>query len=135
MANSLYGKARQRFAQGLLNWDVDDVKVVLVDAGAYTVSIDVNEFLSDIPSGARIATSASLTGKSSVLGECDANDVTITGVTGVNIEAVVLYKDTGAPGSSPLIAYIDTATGLVLTPNGGDVLVGWNNGANKIFRL
>ena len=32
-------------------------------------------------------------------------------------------------------AYIDTATGLPITPNGGDIIVTWDNGINKIFRL
>lgn len=36
---------------------------------------------------------------------------------------------------SPLIAYIDTATGLPVTPNGGDITIAWDSGANKIFKL
>ena len=135
MANSLYGLTRAKFAQASINWNTANVKVVLVDTGAYTASIDVHEFLSDIPVGARIATSGNLANKTSVLGECDADDITVTGVTGTTIEALVLYVDTGTAGTSSLIAYIDTATGLVLTPNGGDVLVSWNNSTNKIFRL
>ncbi len=34
-----------------------------------------------------------------------------------------------------LIAYIDTATGMPVTPNGGDITIAWDNGANKIFKL
>ena len=33
------------------------------------------------------------------------------------------------------INFIDTATGLPITPNGGDIIVTWDNGANKIFKL
>lgn len=135
MANSLYGKAREKFAQASLNWNTSNIKVVLVDTGAYTCAIDVHEFLSDIPVGARIATSLNFTGKTSISGECDADDVTVSGVSGATIEAVIIYVDSGTAATSSLIAYIDTATGLTLTPNGGDVLIGWNNGANKIFRL
>ena len=58
-----------------------------------------------------------------------------TSVTGASIEAIVLYKDTGTDSTSPLIAFIDTATGLPITPNGGDIIVTWDNGANKIFKL
>jgi hypothetical protein len=47
----------------------------------------------------------------------------------------VIYKDTGTAATSPLIAYIDTATGLPVTPNGGDITVTWDNGSNKIFKL
>jgi hypothetical protein len=49
--------------------------------------------------------------------------VTFTAVTGDVSEAVILYKDTGVAATSPLIAYIDTATGLPVTPNGGDITV------------
>jgi hypothetical protein len=56
-------------------------------------------------------------------------------VTGDQSEALVIYKDTGSAATSPLIAYIDTATGLPVTPNGADVTVTWDNGSNKIFKL
>jgi len=61
--------------------------------------------------------------------------MTFTSVTGASIEAIVLYKDTGTDSTSPLIAFIDTATGLPITPNGGDIIVTWDNGPNKIFKL
>lgn len=134
MANNLYNKGAERFAQGLINWNTADVKAVLVDAGAYTVNL-THEFLSSIPAGARIATSPSLASKSSVDGACDANDITFTAVSGVSCEAIVLYVDSGDPATSPLIAYIDTAPGLPITPNGGDIIVTWDNGTNKIFKL
>ena len=38
-------------------------------------------------------------------------------------------------GTSPLIANIDVATGLPITPSGGDIIVQWDTGANKIFKL
>ena len=52
-----------------------------------------------------------------------------------SIEAIVIYVDTGTEATSPLIAYIDTATGLPITPNGGDIIVTWDNGVNKIFKV
>ena len=61
--------------------------------------------------------------------------MTFTDVTGASIEAIIIYSDTGTEATSPLIAYIDTATGLPITPNGGDIIVTWDNGANKIFKL
>jgi hypothetical protein len=135
MANALYGKGRQRFLEGSIVILTDNIKAVLVDTGAYTVSIDTHEFLSDIASGARIATSGNLASKTSTLGVFDAADVTLTAVTGTTVEAVVIYKDTGTASTSPLIAYIDTATGLPVTPNGGDETITWDNGSNKIFKL
>ncbi len=68
-------------------------------------------------------------------GAADGADVTFTSVSGPTIEAIVIYRDTGTEATSPLIAYIDTATGLPITPNGGDIIVTWDNGANKIFKV
>ena len=65
----------------------------------------------------------------------DAADITFTSVSGPSIEAIILFADTGTESTSPLIAYIDTATGLPITPNGGDIIVTWDNGANKIFKV
>ena len=135
MTSALYGKARQKFLDGSINWTSDTIKVVLVDAADYAVSIDTHEFLSDIPAAGRVATSAALTGKTSTLGVADANDVSFSNVSGDQSEALVIYKDTGSAATSALIAYIDTATGLPATPNGGNVNVTWSDGANKIFRL
>jgi len=46
----------------------------------------------------------------------------------------VLYQHTGAE-SALLLLLIDTATGLPCTPNGGDITLSFDNGANKIFKL
>jgi hypothetical protein len=137
MSNALYNKARQAFLEGGLAWLTDDIRVILVDNALYTFNQSTHEFLSDIPAGARVAVSTSLTGKTSTDGVADATDLnpTFTAVSGAQSEAVVLYKHTGVEGTSRLIAYIDTATGLPVTPNGGDILVVWDNGANKIFKL
>ena len=135
MANALYDKARERFLTGQFNWSTDSIKSVLVDTGAYTVSLTSHEFLSDISSSARVSTSGAFTGKTTTGGAADANDITFSSVSGSSIEAIVIYADTGTEATSPLIAFIDTATGLPITPNGGDIIVTWDNGANKIFKL
>ncbi|WP_100504110.1 hypothetical protein [Mycobacteroides abscessus] len=135
MASALYDKARQAFLTGAINWTSDNIKAVLVDTGTYSPSLSSNEFLSDITAGARIATSGNLTGKSATLGVADAADVTFSAVSGATAEAIVIYKDTGSAASSRLIAYIDTATGLPVTPNGGDISVAFDNGSNRIFRI
>jgi hypothetical protein len=135
VANALFDKGRQKFLEGGIAWLTDNIKGVLVDTGAYTADLANHEFLSDVPSGARISTSPNLGTKTSTAGVADAADAVFTAVTGATIEALVLYKDTGTVGTSALIAYIDTATGLPLTPNGGDVNIVWDNGANRIFKL
>ncbi len=135
MANALYDKGREGFLDGTIDWDTDNIKVVLVDTAAYTVNLATHDFLDDIVIGARIATSANLASKTVTAGVADAADVTFTAVTGASVEALVIYKDTGVAGTSRLIAYIDTGTGLPVTPNGGDITVQWDSGANKIFKL
>lgn len=141
MANSLYDKGRQRFLEAQLNWLTDDIKVVMVDTAVYTFA-STHEFFTSIPAGARITAPTTLTNKTSTNGAADAQDVTFAAVNGPSIEALVIYREVlGTDGitpdeaASPLIAYIDTATGLPITPNGGDIIVTWDNGINKIFRL
>ncbi len=135
MSNALYDKGREGFLAGDIDWDTDVIKAVLIDAADYTVNLATHQFLSDIPGAARVATSAPLTGKTVANGVADAADITFPAVSGDPAEALVLYQDTGTEGTSRLIAYIDTATGLPVTPNGGDINVAWDNGINKIFKL
>lgn len=135
MANTLYDAARQRFLEAQINWLTDTMKVILVDTGAYTPQTAVHQYLSDIASSSRIAGPVTLTSKTTTGGAADAADVTFTSVTGASIEAIVIYSDTGTESTSPLIAFIDTATGLPITPNGGDIIVTWDNGVNKIFKV
>jgi hypothetical protein len=136
MANALYDKGRNRFAIGDIHWKAsggDTIKTALVD-NTYTPNLSTDEFWSEI-SAKKVGTPQALTLLDPVVGVCDANDVTFTAVTGNQVNYIVLYKDTGVEGTSPLIACIDTATGLPVTPNGGDIQVQWDNGANKIFKL
>lgn len=138
MASSLYGKGRESFLKGEIVSATDNIKVVAVQiAGGtpYTVSIDVDQFLSDVPSGSRILTSGNFATKTTTLGVFDALDITFTAATGNVCGALVIYDDTGTAGTSRLIAYIDTGTNLPFTPNGGDITITWDNGANKIFKL
>ena len=135
MANTLYDAARQRFLEAQLNWMTDTIKVLLVDTGAYTPQTAVHQYLSDIPTSARIAGPVTLTSKTTTGGAADAADITFTSVSGPSIGAIVIYMDTATESTSPLIAFIDTATGLPITPNGGDIIVTWDNGVNKIFKV
>jgi hypothetical protein len=135
MANAMYTKGLQSFLEGGIAWLTDNIKAVLVDSAAYTPAVTTHQFLSDIPSGARIATSANLTGKTSTGGVAGANNAVFTAASGAQSEYVVLYKDTGTATTSNLIYFMDTMTGLPVTPNGGDITVAWDTGANKIFKL
>ena len=135
MANTLYDYCRQRFLESQINWMTDTIKVILVSTSAYTPQTAIHQYLADIPVSARIAGPVTLTAKATTGGAADAADCTFTSVSGATINAIVIYKDTGTEATSPLIAYIDTATGLPITPNGGDIIVTWDNGTNKIFKV
>jgi hypothetical protein len=134
MANQFYGLGRDKFANAGINWTSDTIRAYLIDPAVYPVSINTDEFLDDIAAGAKVAFAA-LTGNSSALGTCDANDTVLPTVTGAICGAIVLAKWTGTEGTSALIGYIDTATGLPITPNGGDITLTWSDGANRIFTL
>jgi len=134
MANALYDLGRQAFLEGSIAYLTDNIKAVLVSSG-YTPSLTTHQFLSDIPLGSRVATSGNLSGKTSTAGVANASSVTFTAVTGSQCVYLALYKDTGTASTSPLIALFDTATGLPVTPSGGDITITWDTGANKIFKL
>ena len=134
MANVLYDKAREGFLGGDIDWDADDIRLILIDVADYTFSA-AHEFLSSVAGAARVAVSGAFTGKTKTSGVADANDVTLSAVTGDQSEALIIYKHTGSDATARLIAYLDSVTGLPITPNGGDATIQWDNGANKIFKL
>ena len=135
MANALFEKARENFLGGDIDWDANTIKLVFVDHEADTPLPASDIALSDILAAARIATSDAFTGKTKTSGVADADDVTVAAVTGAQFESIVIYKDTGVETTSLLIAFIDTATGLPCTPNGGSITVQWQATDPKIFKL
>ncbi len=133
MASALYPKTKDVFLQGGINMSSDTIKVALIDTGTYTYS-SAHDFWDDASAGV-IGTPATLASKTFTSGVFDAADVSFTSVSGASIEALIIYKDTGTPSTSNLIAFIDSGTGLPLTPNGGNINIVWDNGSNKIFAL
>jgi hypothetical protein len=141
MANALYPKYKEKLLNpGTLGSTsgtavdlVDDtIKIALVDTGTYTYST-THEFYSSV-SAAVIGTPQTLASKTVTDGTFDAADVTFTSVTGNSVEALVVYKDTGTASTSSLVCYIDVAaSGLPVTPNGGNITVTFN--ASGIFSL
>lgn len=133
MANSLYDEARERLLLGSFAWTSDTFNLVLVNNTSYTVALTTHEFYVSAQGGV-VAGPVALASKTVVAGAADANDVTFTTVTGAVIGSIVCYKSVTTPSDSPLLFYIDTATGLPITPNGGDIIVTWDSGPNRIFK-
>lgn len=135
MANQLYPKAKEDFLAGNLNLSSNTVTIALVDTDVYTFST-AHEDRADIPNSA-VVSEANLASKTITSGVFDADDATFTNVSGANCEALILYHTDVQNGNtgSRLIAYIDTASGLPILPNGGDITVRFSSGASKIFAI
>ena len=126
MANALYPKTKKRFMAGDIDLTAVAVYSVLINvsgAGTTYAYSATHASLTDVPSGAIIATSPALTGK--LLNDdasFDSDDPVLPVVTGQSIEALILYADDGT--STYLVMYQDSGvTGLPLTPDGSDVQV------------
>lgn len=130
MASAVYPKAKELFLSGSINLTSDTIKCILVDTADYTYS-SAHDYYDDITLAGRVGTAQTLASKTVTGGVFDAADVTFTSVTGDATEAVVIFKDTGSESTSPVIAYIEGS----VTPNGGNIVVQWDNGSNKIFAL
>ena len=107
------------------------VRATFVSAD-YKFSAD-HEFLADVTTE-RIG-SALLRGKTFAGGRFDAVDSEFPLVSGgAEMVAIILYVDSGAPGTSRLVLYLDEKIqGIPFTPSGGDVFVQWNDAG--IFSL
>ena len=130
MASAIYPKWKENALQNTSGNDLDGsgttgLYAALVDTAVYTYSAS-HEFYSSISAGV-VGTPVELTSKTYTNGLLDAADVTFSAVSGASCEAIVLYvKNAGANTTWRLFAYIDSATGLPVTPSGADITVAWN---------
>lgn len=142
MASSLYDAGREGFLDGTIDWNTGVMKAALVRG--YTFSA-AHKFVSDVTGagGTLVATSAALASPTATAGVADAADVTFTAVAaGAAIPAIIIFQASAVTGGADvaptlqrLVCYIDTATGLPVTPNGQNISVTWDNGSSRIFKL
>lgn len=122
-----------------LDFEADTaLKLAMIDHGTHTPLPASDTWYSDFNAGVVGSLSTALgtrTVGSVGAGVFDAADLApaFTAVSGNSVESINLIKDTGSAATSPFICYWDTATGLPLTPNGGDVNVTFN--ASGIFKI
>lgn len=142
MANALFDVGRNYFLNGSINWLTTPIRSALVSISdqptAYVFNASLNTVYASVPTGARVGFSiASLGSKTATSGIADAADTVFSAVSGPTVGAVIVLASTATANASdwPMIAYIDTATGLPVGPNGGDITVQWDNTTNKIFKL
>jgi hypothetical protein len=134
MANALYDGGREGFLDGSIDWDTDDIRVMgLTSAQAFSAA---HKFVSDLTAGNIVVRAAAgVAGKTVTAGVANHSTLTLSAVTGSAIARLVYYKFNASDAAARLICYIDTATGLPVTPNGGDITVTPDTGANKLFKL
>ena len=114
-----YNSFKQKLMEGSIDLANDTIKVALLD-NTYTPNIDSHEFFDDV-SGDELSTAGGYTAGGVTLGSktvtadtandkgvFDAADPAWTADgTGFTCRYAVMYKSTGDPATSPLIAYWD----------------------------
>lgn len=139
MANALFDIYKEALLGGgnlggtLIDLTSDTIVVGLVDTGLYDPVIAVDEDEADLAPDPMQAPNETLGTITVTNGTFDAADTTFTAVSGNSVEELLIFKDTGTPTTSPLLVMFDTATGLPVTPNGGDIVIQWNG--SGIFSL
>lgn len=113
----------------------DTIKVMLRDEGTTALNLVTQVDYADI-SAAAVGTDqtvGSQTVGTAGVGAFDHALVTWTSVSGASVESLDYYKDSGIAGTSPLICNIDSATGLPVTPNTGDIT--FDPAAGGVFQI
>ena len=130
--NAFYDLGIKAIADGSIDLLSDDIQVQGVDS-SYTPNYSTDQFLSDVTG--LVGAAVSLSGKSTTAGRFLASNATIAGYTGNAGKFVLIFKNTGTAGTSPLIALLDTALGLPWSANPSNILLVWDTGTNGIFKL
>lgn len=132
--SALFDPGREGFLIGEIDWDTDDIRVMLVRS---TYAFDAaDKFISDL-GAVDNGRSAALAGKTGTGGVADANDTSLVATAAVACDALIYFKHTGADGTARLICYVNVVTsGLPMTPAASQTVdIQHDNGANKIFKL
>lgn len=143
MANALWDPGREGFLDGTIRWDGTAV-IKAATVRSYTFSA-AHKFVSDLTTAGGVihGTPVALTSQTKTNGVADAADTLFAALaSNAGNHSIMLYQASAVTGGSDvaassqrLIAWIDTGTNFPIVPNGGDVTIGWDNGANKIFKL
>lgn len=114
------------------DYDTDTISVFFVDATDDVPVVTDTYVNPDIASAGQVPAFASAPAIGTVTigtvaaGVVDAADTLFSALSGDQSEWIVMFKDTATDTTSPLLLAWDTATGLPLTPNGGDVTIAWH---------
>lgn len=132
MANILYNRGKERILKGVLSLTSQTIKLALVTSG-YIPDKDSHLNFDDVTNevsgtgytagGKALANRVVTQDDINDRAEFDADDVIWT-VSTITARAAVLYRDTGTPSTSPLIAYIDF--GQDYSTLGEDFTIEWD---------
>ena len=136
MANGLFASYRTLVLGAGLNTSSLTINAIFIDATDDIPVLATDDFFDDlagtpVPVEASAPALASKTLGVVAAGVFDAADTVFTSLSGDQVEQLIIYEDSGTESTSDLIAMWDTATGIPLTPNGGNVTVVWS--ASGIF--
>lgn len=122
MANQVFTPAKQDILTANLDLGTVQLAAMLIDSASYVVN-QAHQYVSDIPAAAVVA-SANILNAAVADGSVTADNVLLDNVpAGPACEAIVIYENTGVDATSRLVTYIDTGTGLPVTPDGTDLVV------------
>ena len=132
MADAIQNTFKQRIMNGSIDLDTDTIKVMLLD-NSHTQNVDTHEFIDDVSGdevsgtgytagGATLSNKAVTVDNTDNEGVIDADDVT-WGSSTITARYAAIYKDTGTPSTSPIIAIIDF--GSDKSSSAGDFTISW----------
>lgn len=127
MADQFFNEYRNAliggFTHSMIDLDTDTIKEMLHDEGALALNLATQIDLADISAGG-VGTDQTVAGATAGVvgtGVFDHTITTWTAVSGASVESIDVYKFLTGATTSPLILNIDSATGLPVTPNSGDI--------------
>ena len=132
MASGLFNDARQAFLKGIIDWEDDNIDVLLVDEN-YTFDA-THQHVDDVSANELTATDyvrkdlASRTVEGTTTSQASCANVTwagLGGVTNKTIGGAIPFVNSGADSTSTVICFVDT--GDTLTQD-LDVVLSFQNG-------
>lgn len=133
MAARLFSKFKEHLLSGNIDLLHNTIVALLVSSD-YVPDVATDESRAAIPSSAIIA-EATLRSVKVTQGVFDADDTVFFSVEGKSIARIILVQDSDIYSQALLIAVIDDAPQLPVTPDGTNITIQWDNTSNKIFRL
>lgn len=134
MASLITNNFKKMIMNGGIDLDTDTFKVMLCTS-SYTPSQDNDDFINDASSaevtgtnytagGATLGSTTVTQDNTNNRGVFDAADASWTTASIANIHYIVVYKDTGTPATSPIVAVYDI--GSDVTVINGTFTVQWH---------